>query len=231
MPPIHSISVVVLLLAWANSLAAQAPREPAANDELDFNHLPDDERVLAWLIASSPTFGEIYRETAARSYVQAIKLRRVDCGKEEYSKIGVFFVDGSFEIRLSDNVAGAERVRALAFEIANAYLHDEHRQIDAGAARGLFTAREFALAHEIYEYEAWRLYRRVLFDLEQKLGAGNLPRDLFYGRPARRVADYSLPPLAEFLEHMERSGHMRHYLDWFEKYYAAKERKNDERRP
>lgn len=123
-------------------------------------------------------------------------------------------------------LTGAERVRTLAFEVANAYLNEEHRQIDAGAAKGFFDAREYSIAHEIYEYEAWRVYRQFLFDLEKELGEGNLPAGLFYGTATQRVADYRLPPLYAYLKHMEDSQHMKHYLDWFQKYHAKKQTQN-----
>jgi hypothetical protein len=200
----------------------QAPRNGASLRRLDFNALPGDERVCAWLVAVSPSFREVYHATIKRPGVKGIVFKTVRQKPLAFSEIGVFVVDDSFEIRLSHELSGAERVKTLAFEVANAYLNEEHRQIDAGAAKGFFDAREFAIAHEIYEYEAWRVYRRFLFDLEKELGDGNLPPGLFDGPPAKKVADYKLPPLHQHLKHMEDSGHMQHYLSWFEKYYAGR---------
>lgn len=119
-------------------------------------------------------------------------------------------------------MTGAERVRTLAFEVANAFLNEEHQQIDIGAKAGFLDAREYAVAHEIYEYEAWRLYREFLLDLEKHLGVGNLPTGLFFGVAKQRVADYKLPPLYEYLKHQETSQHMKHYLYWFAKHHAKK---------
>lgn len=210
----------VLLLLAETTLFAQISPRPPDSDHLDFSRLPGDDRVCEWLRVASPTFDDVYETIVKRPPVEGISFKTVPHEKLSFSELGVFFVDGVLEIRLSDDLRGAERVRTLAFEVANAYLNEEHRQIDAGAANGFFTAREFAIAHEIYEYEAWRLYRRVLIDLEKKLGEGNLPSGLFYGLATVKVADYALPPLNDFLTHMEASHHMQHYLDWYQKHYA-----------
>jgi hypothetical protein len=187
---------------------------------LDFKRLPSDDDICAWLKETSPTFKEAYDTVVKRSYVRGIRFRSVPNKQTDFSEIGLFFVDGTFEVRISDGVTGAERVRTLAFEVANAFLNEEHQQIDVGAKAGFFNAREFAVAHEIYEYEAWRLYRECLLDLERHLGIGNLPAGLFFGSAQQRVADYKLPPLYEYLKHVESSQHMKHYLDWFAKHHS-----------
>jgi hypothetical protein len=199
--------------------AAAVEREP---DRLDFSALPGDERICDWLRKASPTFDEAYVSVLRLPDAKEIKFKSVDWRETDFSEVGVFFGGGVCEIRLSNRLQGAGRVRTLAFEVANASLHEEHRQIDKGAVEGFFTAREYAIAHEIYEYEAWRLYRRCLFELERKLGTGRVPRELFYGAPATKVADYRLPPLAAHLKYMETSRHMQHYLNWFEKHYAKR---------
>jgi hypothetical protein len=191
---------------------------------LNFGDLPGDEQVSDYLKAVSPTYREAYDAILKRAYVDGIEFKSVPFEPLKFGELGVFFVEGVFEIRISDKLTGAERVKTLAFEVANAYFNEEHRQIDAGAASGFFDAREFAIAHEIYEYEAWRLYHRFVLDLERELGEGNLPAGLFYGTAASSVADYKLPPLFHYLKHMEESQHMKHYLDWFEKHYAKQGR-------
>lgn len=223
--PLFGLFAVAHLYAQS-SQQGEAAERGENRGSLNFSSLPDDDRICEWLKAASPAFKDAYDAIVKRSYVKGIKLKSVPHKKTAFSEIGVFFVNGVFEIRLSDKLTGAERVRTLAFEVANAYLNEEHRQIDAGAANGFFDAREFAVAHEIYEYEAWRVYRRFLFDLEKELGEGNLPAGLFYGTATQRVADYKLPPLSAHLKHMEDSRHMKHYLDWYQKYYAKKRTQN-----
>jgi len=227
-----AILLPVLGLTACAELAAQTSQGADKSSQLNFSRLPDDDQVCDWLMSASPTFKDAYSAILRRSYVKGIKFKSVPHHQTEFSEIGVFFVDDTFEIRISNELTGAERVRTLAMEVANAYLNEEHRQIDAAAAKGFFDAREFAIAHEIYEYEAWRVYRQCLFDLEKKLGAGNLPAGLFYGNPTHKVADYKLPPLSEYLQHMEDSQHLKHYLDWFQKYYAKKRtQKEDAEQP
>jgi hypothetical protein len=207
-------------------LEARTWAEEGKSAQFSFSALPSDDQVCEWLKAVSPTYQDAYDSIVKRSYVKGIKFKSVPFEPTEFGELGVFFIDGEFEIRLSHKLTGAERVKTLAFEIANAYLNEEHRQIDAGAAEGFFDAREFAVAHEIYEYEAWRVYRQFLLDLEKELGEGALPEGLFYGTPAKKVKDYKLPPLFVFLKHMEESKHMKHYLDWFEKHYSQKRRQD-----
>jgi hypothetical protein len=193
---------------------------------LNFGRLPTDDQVSEWLRAVSPTYRDTYDAIVERTHVDGVKFLSVPFDSTDFSRVGVFFVDRVFEIRISDQLTGADRVRTLAFEVANAYMNEEHRQIDAGAAAGFFDAREFAVAHEIYEYEAWRLYRGFLFDLEKELGEGALPPGLFYGMATKKVREYKLPPLLEFLKLMEDSKHMKHYLDWFEKHYSRNRRQD-----
>lgn len=210
---------IAMLICFASVQGGADERDVG---QFDFNALPSDEKICDWLIQSSPTFRETHAAVLRFPDTRNIKFKSVDRHAKDFSEVGVFFIGGHCEIRLSNQLHGAERVRTLAFEIANASFHEEHRQIDMGAAQGFFTAREYAIAHEIYEYEAWRLYRRCLLEWEGELGEGRVPRGLFYGVSAKTVADYRLPPLAAHLKHMETSGHMNHYLDWFAKYHGSR---------
>jgi hypothetical protein len=201
--------------------------EGAKSSQLDFRDLPGDSEISEWLKSVSPTYRETYEAILKRPHVRRIIFKSVQFGETAFGELGVFFVEGVFEIRISDRLTGAERVKTLAFEVANAYFNEEHREIDAGAARGFFDARAYATAHEIYEYEAWRLYHRFVADLERKLGTGRLPAGLFYGNAPLSAVDYKLPPLLHFLEHMEKSQHMKHYLDWFEEHYSQRPRQDE----
>lgn len=217
------IRITILLVAFglATRVSAQEDR-----GQLNFAELPSDQQVSDWLKATSTTYRDAYDAILDRAYVDRIQFKTVRHDPRKFSEIGVFFVDRTVEIRISEQLTGADRVRTLTYEIFNTYLNEEHRQIDAAAAEGFLTAREYAVAHEIYEYEAWRIYHRCLFDVEKKLGEGNLPAGLFYWTAAHKVRDYKLPPLFAYLKHMEESRHMNHYLDWFEKHYSQRHTQN-----
>jgi len=215
-----------LLIASFFVASLDAHRSSADDREnskrINFYALPEDNQICSWLRTVSPSFNDTYASVLRFPDTERIAFRSVDKRENEFGELGVFFGNGVCEIRVSNRLQGAERVRTLAFEVANASLQEEHRQIDKAAAQGFFAAREYAIAHEIYEYEAWRLYRGCLLDVERQLGEGNLPDELFFGIPTKKVAQYQLPPLAVHLKHMETSGHMQHYLSWYEKYYSKR---------
>lgn len=214
------LRIAVLLVAFGSTTRMSAQE---LRGQLNFADLPSDQEVSDWLMAISTTYRDAYDAILDRTYVDRIQFKSVRRDPLDFSEIGVFFVDRTVEIRISKQLTGAERVRTMTHEIFNTYLNEEHRQIDAAAAQGFLNAREFAVAHEIYEYEAWRIYHRCLVDVERQLGEGHLPAGLYYWTTAQQVRAYKLPPLFAYLKHMEESRHMNHYLEWFEKHYSQRQ--------
>lgn len=140
----------------------------------------------------------------------------------------VLRLDGYLEIQLNADLSGASRMTTLIFEMANASRHRDHQQVDLAADRGLIrTAGEFGLAHEMIEYEALRMHRQILFELESR--AGPLPTEFFYYvTPApRSTGDYRLPDLFQYLKAQRESGHTEHYYKRFDQRKSGQEKPND----
>lgn len=178
----------------------------------DFNSFKTDAETDKWLRKASPTYAAM---------VKGIESRRGIRGYRFVTKKGIsdgvaVRVGRIMEIQLSDKLTGPRRVTTLMFEIANAYRYPEHESIDLAADRGLIrTAEEFGLAHEIYEYEALRLHRKMLLEIAPRHGP--LPREFFrFVTPVpRSVAQYRLPTLYQYLKAQKESGHTAHYYEHF----------------
>jgi hypothetical protein len=102
--------------------------------------------------------------------------------------------------------------------MANAYYNPEHQKIDQLVISGYInSAEQFGLAHEIYEYEAIRLHRKVLVDLAEE--CSSLPQEFYYlVTPAPiNINSYRIPDLDTYLQTQKSSGHTAHYYSWFGK--------------
>ena len=77
------------------------------------------------------------------------------------------------------------------------------------------TPGEFGLAHEMIEYEALRLHRQILIEIESRTGP--LPTEFFYfvTPTPRSIKDYQLPDLCQYLKAQKKSGHTDHYYKHF----------------
>lgn len=71
--------------------------------------------------------------------------------------------NGQRFIELADELAGAERVSVLIFEMTNAWQAPKHESVEADAHSGkIGTVRKFGLWHEAIELDGLRLHRTVL---------------------------------------------------------------------
>lgn len=179
---------------------------------VDFDSFKTDEETDKWLRDTSPTYARMIKEIKARKNVRGYRFVTRDDIRAGVAK----WEDGFMEIQLNSKLKGPRRITTLIFEIANAYRSPEHQAIDLAVDKGLIrTQEEFGLAHEIYEYEALRLQRQVLIELESR--AGRLPKDFFYlvTPPARSAKDYRMPGLYQYLNAQKKSGHTAHYYKYF----------------
>ncbi len=188
---------------------------------VDFDSFKTDEETDKWLRDTSPTYARMVKEIKSRKNVRSYRFVTRDDIPAGLAK----WADGSVEIQLSTKLKGPRRITTLIFETANVYRSPEHRAIDLAVDKGLIrTQEEFGLAHEIYEYEALRLQRQVLIELESRVGA--LPKDFFYlvTPPARSAKDYRLPGLYQYLKTQKKSGHTAHYYKFFHLRTAARQK-------
>lgn len=211
-------SGAALGVALVGLLGCAAP-EPAGSEptaQAPLWPLPlarSDVEVDAWLQRASATYARMLREIRARPEV--VDLRWVETA--EVADAAVASREGVLEVQLSPGLKGARRISLIAFELANAYRNREHQAIDRAVDSGLITsAAEFGLAHELYEYEALRLHRQILIELEER--TGSLPAEMFMIRPAPPSARESqLPDLLHYLKTQRDTGHTDHYRRWFER--------------
>jgi len=112
------------------------------------------------------------------------------------------------KICVNSLLAGPHRVSIVAFEMTNAYQQRLHAEIDmAVVAREITTKTEFALRHELVEYDGLRLHREILIEIEKHLG--KVPPEFFFmaGSPKPdSVAKYQLPLVMDFLKDMKAKG-------------------------
>jgi len=185
-----------------------------------------DQAADLWLRQASATYARAVKEIAARKNVRGHRIvTRKDVPMGMAARVG-----DMMEIQLNPKLTGARRVSTLMFEMANAYRFDAHEAIDLAADRGLITtAREFGLAHEIYEYEALRIHREMLIEIAA--AHGPLDKAFFYFvTPApRSIATYRLPSLYTYLKTQKDSGHTEHYYKHFRLRAAARLRKQKTR--
>jgi hypothetical protein len=179
---------------------------------IDYGALKTDAETDKWLSGNSPTYAKLVEDIAARKNIRGYRF----VAKEDVRRGMVIWVDSYLEIQLNTELSGANRVTTLIFEMANASRHHDHQQIDLAADEGLIlTPQEFGLAHEMIEYEALRLHRQVLIELDSR--AGPLPTDFFYfvTPTPRSTKDYQLPDLSRYLKAQKESGHTDQYHQLF----------------
>lgn len=124
--------------------------------------------------------------------------------------------DGTRYIQLNPDLKGGERLSVLIFEVTNAYQDAKHIEIDQRARVGTIkNAEEFALRHELIEYDGLRFHRDVLSELDNSIGG--IPREMLIWINPRltTLASYRLPLAHDYLECQKKGGHTDHYLNHF----------------
>jgi len=205
----------------AGCLAAFCLLDPggARAEKVDWGAFQTNAEIDRWLCEASPTYAMMAKDVRSRRGLRGCRI--VD--REDVAAGNVAWVDGFLEIQLSPKLSGPLRVSILAFEMANAYRNPDHLQIDRAVDQGhITTPEEFGLAHEMLEYEAMRLHRTVLLEIERR--AGTLPAGFFYlVTPAPpSAAQYRVPALCTYLKTQKQSGHTAHYYRWFHRRRRAK---------
>ena len=171
-----------------------------------------DIEVDQWLCKTSATYATVAKEIKARKDIRGYRF----ASKDKIPRGMVDLVDGYLEIQLNPKLSGPDRMTTLIFEMANAARSGDHLEIDIAVDKGVIgTPEEFGIAHELLEFEALRLHREVLIEIESRSGA--LPKEFYYFvTPApRSIKDYQLPALHLYLKTLKESGHTAHYHKYF----------------
>jgi hypothetical protein len=206
--PIAGAKTVAQPMGVSLSLCAHAvSAEPAV--ELDLEACKENQAIDAFLRNASPLYAAMAR------LVEFHGGYRIE---DEEGIEGGCWYPATRTIAVSSRLQGAERATIVAFEMTNAHQQRLHHEVDRAVAAGTITTEsEFALRHELVEYDGLTLHREVLREIEQSLG--ELPPAFFFfvSEKPGTVAEYRLPPVTDFVAQMESSGHSKQYRQWFRK--------------
>jgi len=183
---------------------------PAAT--VQWHAFKTDAQIDKWLREASTTYAMIVKDIESRKDLRGFRF----ADRKDIARGNLAWVGGFLEVQLNPKLSGPLRISVLIFEMANAYRNPDHREIDRAVDEGYIrTPQEFGLAHQMLEYEAMRLHRTILVEIESR--AGTLPADFFcLVVPAPpSAAEYRLPPLYVYLKTQKESGHTAHYYRWF----------------
>lgn len=176
---------------------------------MDFNSFKSDASADEWLKKNSKTYSMMTSKINQREGLNGYRIVTTD--KIQMGMV-VHMSDNVLEVQLHPNLKGALRMTTLIFEMANAYLNDEHRQIDRMLLEGVISSKEeFGVAHEIYEYEALRIHRQVLVEISKVVD--DMSQDFYYfvTPPAKSIEEYQIPKLYDYMLSQKESGHTAHY--------------------
>ncbi len=188
-------------------LAAEPADGPAA--DIDFDGCKDNVAVDAFLRKASPLYAAMARIVELDGAYKFKDKTDLEAGKWNA-------VERTIETHT--RLKGAKRVSVVAFEMTNAFQQRLHTEVDMAAAGGsIITESEFALRHELVEYDGLRLHREMLKEIESALG--KLPPGFFYfsNPKPKSVAEYQLPLVTDYVKQMKASGHTAYYYQWFHK--------------
>jgi hypothetical protein len=180
--------------------------EPAG--QLDFATCKDNVAIDAYLRKASPLYSAMARIVEFHGGYTISDRKGISGG---------LWNAAERKIELDLRLAGAHRASIVAFEMTNAYQERLHKEVDLAVVAGEITTKtEFALRHELLEYDGLRLHREMLVEIENHLG--KIPSEFFFVSNPKpdTVAKYQLPLVMDFLKEMNASGHTASYYQWFE---------------
>jgi len=185
--------------------------EPAA--DIDFDGCKDNAAIDAFLRKASPLYAAMARIVELDGAYKFKDKTDLEAGRWNAAER---------TIEIHSRLKGAKRASIIAFEITNAFQQRLHTEVDMAAAGGeITTESEFALRHELVEYDGLRLHREMLKEIE--LALGKLPPEFFYFSNPKpgSVAQYKLPLVMDYVKQMKGTGHTAYYYQWFHKHKQA----------
>jgi len=201
------MKTVTLILLFILVLPAHlAATEPPV--QLDFAACKDNVAIDTFLRKASPLYSAMARIVEFRGGYTISDRKGISGGQWNAAER---------TIELNPMLAGAHRASIVAFEMTNAFQERLHKEVDLAVVAGEITTKtEFALRHELLEYDGLRLHREILVEIETHLG--KIPSEFFFVSNPKpdTVAKYQLPLVMDFLKEMNASGHTASYYQWFE---------------
>ena len=184
------------------------------NADCDFDIKRSNDEIDSWLTEKSPTYSEMVKDIRIRPIFSAYVIKDSNSVKSG----NTYARNGRLEIHVNSGLLPARKISTIIFEMSNAYFNPEHQKIDRLVDNGFIkTKEEFGLAHEIYEYEAIRMHRSVIADINSV--CNKLPKEFYHlvSIKDRDFEDYKIPDLDRYLDNQLKSGHTDHYYRWFSK--------------
>ena len=121
-------------------------------------------------------------------------------------------------IELNPNIPKHRRATILIWEMTNAFQRDKFDEIHRRALVGEITSRrEYAIRMEIVEHGSYQHYLEVLRELSR---AGfHISEDFLYflDPKLKTLSDYRIPSAHDYLDANAKSGHTKHYEDWYDR--------------
>jgi hypothetical protein len=124
--------------------------------------------------------------------------------------------ESGFVIELNPKIPKARRATILIWEMANAFQHPAFAEITRRARSGeIATSREYGMRMELVEHGSHQLHLDVLTDLS-RAGIPIAEDFLFFLDPRlKSLEEYRIPSAHLYLEAHAKSGHTKHYEDWY----------------
>ena len=185
---IETMKALLLILPLCLFLCSPVvTAEPAA--DIDFAECKDNAAIDAFLRKTSQLYAAMARIVELDGAYQFKDKTDLEAGK---------WSAGERTIDIHSSLKGAKRASVIAFEMTNAFQQRLHTEVDMAAVSGAITTEsEFALRHELVEYDGLRLHREILQEIEKSLG--KLPPEFFFFSNPKpgSVAEYKLPLVME----------------------------------
>jgi hypothetical protein len=124
--------------------------------------------------------------------------------------------DGELVIELNPGIPKERLATILIWEMANAFQRERFAEVTRRAVVGeIVNEREYGIRMELVEYDSHQLHRDVLEELSR---AGvTISGDFlsFLDPKARSLSDYRIPTAPDYIEAQAKSGHTKHYEQWY----------------
>ena len=128
----------------------------------------------------------------------------------------VTFDKAGLVIQLNPSLEKEQRLTVLVWELANAYQRPRFDEIDRRTNEGIIkTPTEFGLRMELIEYDSFRHHKQVLDELVPTKNFNEKDLLFFINDRLETLAEYSIPYAHDYIEAQAKSGHTKHYEEWF----------------
>jgi hypothetical protein len=173
---------------------------------------PDSDMQLDMMLKKhSPKYKSMAQAVQAR---QSYRISATD----DFPLGNVKSESNTLVIELNPEIPKDRRATVLLWEMANAYQRDKFDEIHRRALAGEITSRrEYGLRMELVEYGSHQHHLEVLRELS-RAGFRTSENVLYFLNPKLKSLDeYRIPSPHDYLDANAKSGHTKHYEDWYDR--------------